>query len=139
VNIQVVPSVSKLSILDAGSLMLINTNNQFRVSYVSLGEPSCAVVKMVTTFHASTLGSFGTSQSLCSSLFPNVNFVSSYSLNANSEWTFNALMSRTGNVEVSIEMRNSISSETVKANFSVSYSMSFQAPVFNIENRAGLF
>lgn len=139
VNIQVVSSISKLSIIDANSTLVINTNHQFRVNYVSLGEPSCAVVKLVTAFYANTLGSFGTSQSACNSFFPNVNFVSPYSFNANSEWTFNALMTRIGNVEVSIEMRNSISSEKVKANISVSNSLSCQSPILSIENRAELF
>ena len=115
----------------------IGDNRTFKITYESLGLPSCAKVWYTVGSNTSGIVTYGSSPVDCVSLFPSIPFADTYNSN-NGILTFEMTMIQDGLVFLNFYIKNEFESILKTTNVTVS-SVSCSRPVLNIENRASDF
>ena len=109
----------------------------FKIAYKSLGLPSCGKVWYTVGINSSTPVVYGSSQSDCSLLHPNIAFKGTYSTN-NNILSFDMLMTLNGLAKINFQIKNYIESIKITTNVTVS-NVDCLIPQLDIENRAANF
>ncbi|RNA25491.1 polycystin-1-like isoform X2, partial [Brachionus plicatilis] len=138
-NISLYSSIRDLNLLTPESVILLNTDHQFSVNYKSLGTPSCSAVEYTNSALGYSIGSFGDA-ALCANLFPSTKYIQAYDLSVPGSWTFVAKFSTTGNLKLTINVKNQHESLSISEYISVVPSLGqCELPRVDIINKASLF
>ena len=130
-------SLKNINFVPDSAITIKGNYRTFRISYESLGLPSCAKIWYNVDLNISKPISFGSSQSDCNSLYPNALFRSIYNT-SNGILSFDMLMTLNGLANIKFQINNFVETITVTTQATVS-SLICQRPELGIENRASDF
>jgi hypothetical protein len=136
-NISIQPSVLLIGPVDDTMQINTATSYTYKIQIQSLGEPSCALIRIAFSTYQFTPFTIGTSSAYCAQLFPSVRYDSVY-LHNSSVWYFPVQMANSGFFTMSATVKNSLSSQTVIKYLTVS-DLDCHNPTISIENRTSLF
>ena len=130
--------------------IILGTTYTFKLSYESLGEPSCSYIKFKVASYQSDLGGvIGTDSVTCSLYYPAKPFIGTYSKSTVTIggktikiWSFSALMNQVGYINLNVEVRSFFQTSQFNYFASVSSQSTAQScnlPIVDIAARATQF
>ncbi len=116
---------------------MVNTYQQLKINYDSLGSPSCGLVQFSSSKYINNLGTYGDTQK-CRQYFPGYTYNGPYVTN-NGSWLIFVQFSSVGLIQMNITMKNIMTSLQIQKNIVSALTLNCRAPTVNIANRSALF
>ncbi|CAF0863211.1 unnamed protein product [Brachionus calyciflorus] len=138
-NITTYSSLKNIVLTRPETVIQMNIQHPIQVQFESLGTPSCSLVKYTDSKGTIyNIGKYGDS-SQCSILFPSVNYIQTYSI-ISSNWIINSKFMTTGNLRLTIEIKNSFESLILNTNVTVVSTIGLcELPKISLEQSTQLF
>ena len=144
-TISLASSITSPELVSISTPILVNKPQEFQLKYISLGEPSCALISYELNTQVYYIGKIGTDAQTCSSYFKNINtnFIIAYqttTLNGDNIWKFNASLAKIGFVTLKINLTNALDAIVLRTSVNVLSSMlDCQNPDISIEKMSPYF
>ena len=110
----------------------------FSISYVSIGEPSCALIQFKNDINLLKNFTIGTNIATCISIYPNFQFIGNYTFNGPNTIEFSHNMVWEGSITMSTTVKNKMQYQTVSTSIAVT-SLLCEPAKIQIASQAPLF
>ena len=142
-QINLASSISAPELVSIDAPILVNKAQEIQVKFVSLGEPSCALISYTLNSVVYYVGKFGTDSQTCSSYAKNTNYLGSYNkvdVNGVKIWRFNVTLNKIGYSTLNVNLINSFDTIPISTSVNVLSSLlDCENPRVSIENIAPYF